>query len=63
MKQTSLEWLEKELNYITENVYTPYIDLKIEQAKQMEKEQMHSEYMRGWRDGLTKQQSLTDDTL
>jgi len=28
----------------------------IEQAKEMEKEQMHSEYMRGWKDGLTKQQ-------
>ena len=27
-----------------------------EQAKEMEKEQMHAEYMRGWKDGLTKQQ-------
>jgi hypothetical protein len=23
---------------------------------EMEKEQMHAEYMRGWKDGLTKQQ-------
>ena len=45
MKQTALEWLEKELNYITENVYTPYIDLKIEQAKQMEKQQIFDAYI------------------
>ena len=28
----------------------------INEAKEMEKEQMHSEYMRGWKDVLTKQQ-------
>lgn len=26
-----------------------------QQAKEMEKEQLHAEYMRGWKDGLTKQ--------
>ena len=40
MKQTAVEWLEKELNLIEENKYTPYIELKIKQAKAMEKEQM-----------------------
>jgi hypothetical protein len=35
------------------SLYTPEL---IEQAKEMEKEQMHAEYMRGWKDGLTKQQ-------
>jgi hypothetical protein len=40
MKKTAVEWLEKELNYIEENAYTSYIDLKIKQAKGMEKEQM-----------------------
>ena len=40
MKQTAVEWLEKELNYIEENAYTSYINLKIKQAKEMEKEQM-----------------------
>jgi hypothetical protein len=29
---------------------------QLEQAKEMEKKQMHAEYMRGWKDGLTKQQ-------
>jgi len=42
MKQTAVEWLEKELNYIEENVYTSYIDLKIQQALEMEKKQMES---------------------
>ena len=40
MKKTAVEWLEKELNYIEENAYTSYIDLKIEQAKKIEREQM-----------------------
>ena len=26
----------------------------LDQAEEMEKEKMHSEYMRGWKDGLTK---------
>jgi len=47
MKQTAVEWLEKELNYIEENKYTSYIDLKIKQALEMEKEQMESAYLAG----------------
>ena len=45
MKQTAVEWLEKELNYIEENAYTSYIDLKIKQAKEMEKEQIFDAYI------------------
>jgi hypothetical protein len=77
MKQTAVEWLEKELNYIEENAYTSYIDLKIKQAKEMEKEQMALCYKVGVIDGNNgevlnfeqyynqtyKQQSVTDDTL
>lgn len=37
-KQTAVEWLEKELNWIEENKYTSYIELKIQQAKEMEKQ-------------------------
>ena len=37
-KQTAVEWLQKELNWIEENKYTSYIELKIQQAKEMEKE-------------------------
>ena len=40
MKQTAVDWLEKELNFIEENKYTSYIELKIKQAKAMEKEQL-----------------------
>ena len=47
MKQTAVEWLEKELNYIEENAYTSYIDLKIKQAKEMEKEQLCYFYIKG----------------
>jgi len=44
MKQTAVEWLEKELNLIEENKYTSYIELKIKQAKAMEKEQAQKMY-------------------
>lgn len=37
---TAVEWLESELNLIEENKYTPYIDLKIKQAKEMEIKQI-----------------------
>jgi hypothetical protein len=47
MKQTAVEWLEKELNYIEENAYTSYIDLKIKQAKEMEKKQLCYFYIKG----------------
>jgi hypothetical protein len=35
-----------------------FMDSKLfaENLLEMEKEQMHAEYMRGWKDGLTKQQ-------
>ena len=72
MKQTAVEWLSKQIK-TSKYIYKLMADINsrstiaqsdiIEQAKEMEKEQMHSEYMQGWRDGLTKQQSVTDDTL
>jgi hypothetical protein len=31
------------------------VNIIVTKAKEMEKEQMHSEYMRGWKDGLIKQ--------
>ena len=52
MKQTAVEWLieycDKEVGYIPIEI--------IDQAKEMEMEQKHAEYMRGWKDGLTKQE-------
>ena len=47
MKETAVEWLEKELNYIEENAYTSYIDLKIQQALAMEKEQIENAFNYG----------------
>jgi hypothetical protein len=42
------------------NKYIGMIDLSefVNKAKEMEKEEMHSEYMRGWKDGLTKQEQI-----
>jgi hypothetical protein len=39
MKQTAVEWLEKELNWMEESKNTPYIDLKIYEALKMEKKE------------------------
>lgn len=62
MKQTAVEWLT---NHILNSDFGTDKEWQnvFEQAKEMEKQEMHSEYMRGWKDGLTKQQSVTDDTL
>jgi hypothetical protein len=59
MTKTSVEWLGKELESYGDPGYCKIewetLDLLIQQAKEMEKEQLHSEYMRGWRNGVTKQ--------
>jgi hypothetical protein len=56
MKQTAVEWLEKELNWIEENKYTSYIELKIKQAKAMEREQIIEAV-----ESTIKSVKLTDD--
>ena len=53
MKQTSVEWLIERLNL--DKTSPNYNELTINKAKEIEKQQMHAEYMRGWKDGLTKQ--------
>ena len=52
MKQTAVEWLEERLN---RNGLGLTIE-EIKQAKEMEKQERHSEYMRGWKDGYSKQE-------
>jgi hypothetical protein len=65
MKQTAVEWLfeqlcSEKLSWNKDRMGKLFIDLRtsdiLQQAKEMEKEQNHAEYMRGWKDGLTKQQ-------
>jgi hypothetical protein len=66
MKQTAVEWLIARFHYegfigtfCSEERIKAKRDVMIEiieQAKEMEREQNHAEYMRGWKDGLTKQQ-------
>ena len=63
MKQTAVEWLINELkkskhyqqmiNEVHQN--STIVSDILEQAKEMEKEQLHAEYMDGWKDGLSKQ--------
>jgi hypothetical protein len=55
MKQTAVEWF---FNALIENQDKTHkqIESIFQQAKEMEREQNHAEYMRGWKDGLTKQQ-------
>jgi hypothetical protein len=61
MKQTAVEWYEKEINSLIEKYLSKeiserdFITMKhnaFYPAKKMEKEQKHSEYMRGWYDGV-----------
>lgn len=61
MKQTAVEWLFEKLWNTDKDKFTWYAILK--QAKEMEKEDLHVEYMKGWRDGYNNQQNVTDDTL
>lgn len=52
-KMTAVEWLVDRLNL--DKTSPNYNELTINKAKALEKEQSHAEYMRGWKDGLTKQ--------
>jgi hypothetical protein len=53
--KTAVEWLIEQIeNNVHHTIRIPREFF--EQAKEMEKEQMHAEYMRGWKDGLTKKQ-------
>jgi hypothetical protein len=60
MKQTAVEWLRKELETIPSysafygNNYQ-WIDSIMNEAKEMEKQEKHAEYMRGWKDAFIKQ--------
>jgi hypothetical protein len=49
MKQTAVEFLESKI--LGDEKFS--LSKWLEQAKEMEKEQMHAEYMRGWRDGYS----------
>jgi ribosomal protein S17E len=49
------EQFQKEMGDMYERNQLLLEDIAL-RAKEMDKEQMHAEYMRGWKDGLTKQQ-------
>ena len=61
-KQTAVDYLVEKLiklGYLHSENYgqSQVVKKEIEQAKEMYKEQSHAEYMRGWKDGLTKHES------
>jgi hypothetical protein len=55
MKQTAVDWLVEQIC----GDHTSEWQEQIDQAKAMEKEQIHAEYMRGWKDGLTSSSGVT----
>ena len=50
MEQTAVEWLYETL--WKQNDYSLPSNI-LEQAKEMEEEEKHAEYMRGWKDGYS----------
>jgi hypothetical protein len=48
MKNSAVEWLVEQI--IKEK---GLLHLDLETAKEMEKQEKHAEYMRGWKDGLS----------
>jgi hypothetical protein len=57
MKQTAVEFLIQELDNYEKGISEYFSEVAIRNnARRMEKQQMHAEYMRGWKDGLTKKQ-------
>jgi len=51
---TAVEWLEGKLNGVDTGVSYHHFKKIIEQAKEMERDQKHAEYMRGWKDSYIK---------
>ena len=67
MKQTAVEWLTEQLsknelfNIMKGRLNEKHnnfikIEELINEAEQMEKQERHSEYMRGWKDGYSNQE-------
>jgi hypothetical protein len=61
MKKTAVEWFAEKIGHNSLMALTEYNEI-LEQAKEMEKEQSHAEYMQGWKDGLTKQETNESNT-
>jgi hypothetical protein len=57
MKQTAVEWLFAQMGNVAAGYETELNQSQmLEKAKEMEKQERHSEYMRGWKDGYSKQE-------
>lgn len=61
MKQTAIEWLIQQVKSKDwQDKFIWHKEDVFKKAEEMEKEEMHAEYMQGWKDGLTKQQKDTE---
>ena len=65
MKQTAVEWLESQILEGSINIENGEMYIKLpkdalKKAKEMEKKDKHSEYMRGWRDGYSQQEPKSE---
>jgi hypothetical protein len=59
-EKTAVEWLISKLSYLTSDgkiiTHHKNINELVEQAFEFEKQERHSEYMRGFKDGYSKQE-------
>ena len=53
---TAVGWFRDQLEF-DESVSIDNIEDLLEQAKEIDKEQKHAEYMRGWKDGYVKNET------
>ena len=68
MEQTAVQAVFSELEKLHPNLFNVYTTEgkkfvnHFHKYIAMEKEQSHAEYMRGWKDGLTKQETYESNT-
>jgi TfoX/Sxy family transcriptional regulator of competence genes len=59
-EKTAVEWLISKLSYLTSDgkiiTHHKNINELVEQALEFEKQERHSEYMRGFKNGYSKQE-------
>jgi hypothetical protein len=58
MEQTAVEWLVDKLK--SQGLLIGEIDnlVAVKQAKELDKQEKHAEYMRGWKDGYVKNETF-----
>ena len=64
---TAIEWLNEQLQEMDSKYFNNLIQIEmgrdnynhiVEESKEMEKQEKHAEYMRGWKDGYSKNETF-----